>query len=396
MFEKLEMAPADVILGLTEAFKADPNPAKINLGVGVYKDAKGDTPVLESVKCAEKRILDSAKTKTYLPIPGASAFGAATQELLFGQNHPIVVKKRAHTAHTPGGTGALRVASDFLKRCQGAGTVWVSDPTWANHNAIFEAAGLAVRVYPYYDDASKSVAFGAMQETLGQAARGDIVLLHACCHNPSGVDLDLEQWRRTAALLRERALLPLIDFAYQGFGEGIEEDAAGMRIVCDAVDEALICSSYSKNFGLYQERCGALTLVGASDDSASRAFSHVEKAIRANYSNPPAHGGAIVTTILNDPELRALWMREVDEMRGRINGMRELFVSSLKNLGVSRDFSFISRQRGMFSFSGLNRDQVAALRSRRAIYIVGSGRINVAGMTESNMKILCEAIAEVL
>ncbi len=396
MYERLEMAPPDVILGLTEAFKKDPNPEKINLGVGVYKDAHGETPVLESVKQAEARIVSSTKTKGYLPIPGSAEFGAVTRELLFGKDHGLTTSGRAITAHTPGGTGALRVASDFVKRCFSDATVWMSDPTWANHPAIFEAAGLKTAEYPYYDGETKPIAFDAMLDGLGKAARGDLVLLHACCHNPSGKDLSLEQWRQTAALIKERDLLPLVDFAYQGFGDGLEEDAAGLRILCETVDELLICSSYSKNFGLYRDRCGALTLVGASADAAACAFSHVEKAIRANYSNPPAHGGAIVTTIVRDETLRAQWEREVAEMRNRINGMRQLFVDTLREAGVTRDFSFITQQRGMFSFSGLTREQVAELRSTYAIYIVGSGRINVAGMTEGNMKALCSAIAEVL
>lgn len=396
MFEHLEMAPADAILGLTEAFKSDPNPAKINLGVGVYKDARGETPVLESVKQAEARVVQNTATKGYLPIPGAPEFGAATRELLFGKDHALSAGGRARTAHTPGGTGALRVASDFIKRCRGEARIWMSEPTWANHPAIFEAAGLTTAAYPYYDDDTKSISFDAMLEGLRQATPGDLVLLHACCHNPSGVDLSHDQWRETAALIKAQGLLPLVDFAYQGFGDGLEEDAAGLRILCEAVDELLICSSYSKNFGLYRDRCGALTVVAASEDDSARAFSHIEKAIRANYSNPPAHGGAIVTTIMGDDELRRLWEREVAEMRDRINGMRRLFVESLKAAGITRDFSFIARQRGMFSFSGLTREQVAALRAKYAIYIVGSGRINVAGMTDANMPTLCSAMADVL
>ncbi len=396
MFEHIEMADADSILGLTEAFRKDPNPAKINLGVGIYKDGQGGTPILESVKQAEKRMLEQSKVKTYLPIPGTPEFAAIIQELLFSKEHPVMKASRACTAHTPGGTGALRVASDFIKRCFGATTVWVSDPTWGNHNAIFEAAGLSVKPYPYYDPESKSTDFEAMTRVLGTAEKGEVVLLHACCHNPSGVDLSLEQWRETSALIKSRGLLPLVDFAYQGFGNGLDEDAASVRLLCESVDESLICSSYSKNFGLYRERCGALTVVGATENQAACAFSQVEKAIRANYSNPPAHGGEIVTTIMKDPELRALWESEVTAMRNRINGMRVLFVDTLKEIGVKQDFSFIKHQRGMFSFSGLSRDQVDKLRSLYGIYIVGSGRINVAGMTPSNIRPLCRAIADVL
>ncbi len=396
MFDKIEMAPADAILGLTEAFRKDPNPDKINLGVGIYKDEHGQTPTLESVKQAEKRILEQAKTKTYLPIPGAPEFGTAVRTLLFPRDHPVTNANRACTAHTPGGTGALRVASDFIKRCFGTACVWVSEPTWANHAAIFEAAGLSVKTYPYYEAETKTLDFNAMMGALETAKQGDILLLHACCHNPSGVDLTLEQWQATADLAKARGLLPLVDFAYQGFGNGLAEDAAGVRLLCECVNEALVCSSYSKNFGLYQDRCGALTLVGASEETAANAFSHVEKAIRANYSNPPAHGGKIVTTVIHDPELRALWQKEVTAMRNRINGMRVLFVDTLKQIGVTQDFSFIKQQRGMFSFSGLSREQVAQLRAKYAIYIVGSGRINVAGITESNIMPLCRAIADIL
>lgn len=396
MFEHLEMAPADAILGLTEAFKRDTTPGKINLGVGVYKDTSGKTPVLQSVHLAEERLLAEENTKSYLPIVGDAEYGRLTRGLLFGTETKIEQKKCACTAHTPGGTGALRVAGDFIKRCFGNAAVWMSDPTWANHPAIFDAAGLEVKTYSYYDAENKAVAFDAMLESLKEAPRGDVVLLHACCHNPSGVDLSIEQWRTLSVFLKERELLPLVDFAYQGFADGLEEDAQGLRIVADAVDEMLVCSSYSKNFGLYRDRCGAITIIGQSEDTAARAMSHVAKVIRSNYSNPPALGGMIVTTILSDPALSEMWKREVAEMRERINGMRSLFVESLKAAGVKQDFSFIKQQRGMFSFSGLNREQVAALRLKHAIYIVSSGRINVAGMTEANMTVLCEAIAEVL
>lgn len=396
MFEKIEMAPPDAILGLTDAFKKESNPNKINLGVGIYKDEKGGTPTLESVKRAEKRLLEASAPKTYLPIPGAPEFGAAVRELVFSREHPVSAQNRACTAHTPGGTGALRVAADFLKRCTGARSVWMSDPTWANHPAIFEAAGHPIKTYPYYDSQTKGIDFAAMRSALANADKGDVVLLHACCHNPSGVDLTLNQWRDLAVIIKDLDLMPVVDFAYQGFGEGLEEDAAGVRLLCESVNEALVCSSFSKNFGLYQDRCGALTLVAGTAENAACAFSQVEKAIRANYSNPPAHGGQIVTTIMGDPELHSLWESEVTAMRNRINGMRVLFVDTLKEIGVAQDFSFIKRQRGMFSFSGLTRDQVAELRSKHAIYIVGSGRINVAGMTPENIRPLCLAIADVL
>lgn len=396
MFERLDMAPPDAILGLTETFKKDPNPDKINLGVGVYKDAAGETPVLPCVKEAEKRLLESEKTKGYLPIPGDPGYARLVQELLFGHGNEILSSGRAHTAHTPGGTGALRVAGDFIKACMPGATVWLSDPTWANHVQIFEAAGLDVRTYPYYDHESKAVNVDGMLGALQQAPEGDVVLLHGCCHNPSGMDLDGAQWQALADMAKRQRFVPLIDFAYQGFGDGLEEDAGGVRALARPDTEFFVCSSFSKNFGLYRERTGAFTVVGHDADGADKAFSHVKRVIRANYSNPPAHGGLVVRTVLEDPGLRATWEAAVAEMRARINGMRQLFVDTLESKGVRQDFSFITRQKGMFSFSGLNKEQVAKLREKYAIYIVGSGRINVAGMTEDNMDRLCGAIRDVL
>lgn len=396
MFEHLEMAPPDAILGLTESFKKDANPGKINLGVGVYKDEQNRTPVLKSVKLAEEKLLKEETSKSYLSIPGSPAYGACVRQLLFGSGHEILASGRAQTAQTPGGTGALRVAADFIKQQFPGAAVWLSSPTWANHNAIFAAAGLEIKAYPYYDAEKKCLDFEAMKSVLASAPAGDVILLHACCHNPSGIDPDLGQWEALADLTREKGHLPLFDFAYQGFGKGLEEDAAGLRAFCTEGRELLVCSSFSKNFGLYNERVGALTLVGATAGAAAAAFSHVEKSIRSNYSNPPAHGGAIVTAILEDAEMRALWVGELAEMRDRIRAMRDSFVHTLKAKGVARDFSFITQQNGMFSFSGLNQDQVKTLREKYAIYIVGSGRINVAGMTPKNMDVLCEAIASVL
>lgn len=396
MFEQLEMAPADAILGLTEAFKKDPAPHKINLGVGVYKDDHNQTPILKSVKKAEERLLSDESSKTYLSIPGSPAYATCVQRLLFGEAHEILSSGRARTAHTPGGTGALRVAGDFIKQQFPGASVWLSDPTWANHNGIFAAAGVATKSYPYYDAAGKCLNFEAMKVAISAAPAGDFILLHACCHNPSGMDPDGAQWKELADLTLAKGLIPLFDFAYQGFARGLDEDAAGLRAFCTAGRELLVCSSFSKNFGLYNERVGALTLVGSDAAAAESAFSHVEKAIRSNYSNPPFHGGAIVSTILNDPELRALWVEELTEMRDRIQKMRDGFVAALKARGVAQDFSFIATQNGMFSFSGLTKAQVDTLRDKYAIYIVGSGRISVAGITPANMDPLCDAIASVL
>jgi len=396
MFEKLTAAPPDAILGLTEAFKKDPNPHKVNLGVGIYKDAQGKTPILPSVKRAEERILAGETTKNYLPIDGTSEYAAAVQELLFGKQHEAVTSQRAVTVQAPGGTGALRVAADFIAKLMPGVTVWLSDPTWPNHPSIFKAANLAIATYPYFDAANNRVNFAAIVAALNQMPAGDVVLLHACCHNPTGGDLTVDQWRQIAAVVARRQLLPLIDFAYQGFADGLHEDTVGLLAMCRPGTELLVASSFSKNFGLYNERIGALTLVAANEAAAQVSLSHLKQTIRANFSSPPAHGAAIVTTVLRDPALRAQWEREVTEMRERINTMRHLFVETLNEKGVVRDFSFIAQQRGMFSFSGLNPDQVKALREKHAVYIVGSGRISVAGMTEDNMDYLCSAIADVL
>ncbi|MHC4881306.1 MAG: amino acid aminotransferase [Planctomycetota bacterium] len=392
MFEKLEMAPADPILGLTEAFNNDPNPAKINLGVGVYKDETGITPVMDSVHKAEKIILDTEKSKGYLPIPGSPDYGKVVRQLLFGADDAYP----AATAHTPGGTGALRVAAQFLKKFYPDATVWVSDPTWPNHNGIFGDAGFTVDKYTYYNAQERSLNFEGMLASMQNMAAGDIILLHACCHNPSGIDPTVEQWKQIAQVVNEKKLLPLVDFAYQGLGRGLDQDAEGLRIVAAAVDEMVICSSFSKNFGLYRERVGAITLKGGSKEIIDKAFSNLKTIIRRIYSNPPSHGGAIVVTIMNDAALRAEWEKEVAQIRDRIAQMRTLFVDTLKAKGVQQDFSFLTTQYGMFSFSGLNPEQVKILREKHSIYIVGSGRINVAGMTKANMDALCTAVAEVL
>ncbi len=396
MFEKVSEAPPDPILGLSEAFKSDPRQEKINLGVGVYKDEAGSTPILKTVKLAEQRLLDHESTKTYLSIEGTAAFASGVQRLLFGTDSDIVTANRARTAHSPGGTGALRIAAEFMVRQLGCRRIWVSNPTWANHNGVFKAAGLEVVQYGYYDAETKAKDFDAMVRDLQQAQPGDAVLLHACCHNPTGIDPSAEEWAVLADLAARQGWLALFDFAYQGFAVGLDEDAAGLRAFAAKNPELLVASSFSKNFGLYNERVGAFTVVAADADTAGKAFSQVKAIVRTMYSNPPAHGGAVVTTILDDPTLRAQWEQEVTEMRERIHAMRTLFVETLKAKGVTRDFSFIQQQNGMFSFSGLNPDQVARLKEEFGIYIVGSGRISVAGMTRANMEALCSAVAAVL
>ncbi|MFA0082737.1 amino acid aminotransferase [Vibrio breoganii] len=396
MFEKVVAAPADPILGLTEEFKKDTRDTKINLGVGIYKNEQGSTPVLATVKKAEQAILETETTKSYLTIEGTAEYGLAVQKLLFGENSAIVSEKRAKTAQAPGGTGALRVAGEFIKRHLNGSKIWISNPTWANHKGVFTAAGIEISEYRYYNAETKAKDFDAMLADLEQANAGDIVLLHGCCHNPTGIDPTADEWQALAKLAADKKLIPLFDFAYQGFAKGVEEDAAGLRAFAEQNSEILVASSFSKNFGLYNERVGAFTLVAANAEVAQTAFSQVKGIIRSIYSNPPAHGSAVVTHILNNAELRKEWEAEVKEMRDRIQEMRTLFVETLKAQGVSRDFSFIERQNGMFSFSGLTKDQVTRLKDEFAIYIVGSGRISVAGMTKDNMLPLCKGIAAVL
>lgn len=396
MFEAVQAAPPDSILGLTEAFNKDDRPGKINLGVGVYKDASGKTPVLPSVKEAERRLVQTEATKSYKPIDGDPAYGACVQQMLFGPGSAIIKDKRAATSHCPGGTGALRVAGDYLAGNHPGATLWISDETWPNHPSIFQASGLPMKRYAYFDAKNNALNLSAMLDDLSKASAGDVVLLHGCCHNPTGVDLIGDDWAKVADLCAQKKLLPLLDFAYQGFAQGIEEDAVGLRTLTQKLPELMVCASFSKNFGLYNERVGSLTVVGGSAAVTQTVQSQVKACIRRNYSNPPAHGGAVVTTILQDAALAAQWRAELTEMRERISGMRSLFVHTLADKGADRDFSFITRQRGMFSYSGLTKDHVAKLRDKHAVYIVGSGRINVAGMTEANMDKLCEAIVDVL
>ena len=396
MFEKITAAPAAPILGLTDIFRADARPNKINLGIGVYKDETGKTPVLTSVKKAEQYLLENETTKNYLGIEGIPAFASCTQELLFGKESPIVTARRARTAQTPGGTGGLRVAADFIANQTSAKRIWISNPSWPNHKNVFSAVGLEVLEYAYYDAANHALDFDGLLNSLKQAQAGDVVLFHGCCHNPTGIDPTAEQWAQLAELSVANGWLPLFDFAYQGFANGLEEDAQGLRIFAAKHQELIVASSYSKNFGLYNERVGACTIVAADAETADRAFSQVKAAIRANYSNPPSHGAAVVATILGNDALRAMWEQELTDMRQRIHRMRQLFVNTLQEKGAQQDFSFIIQQNGMFSFSGLTKEQVLRLREEFGVYAVNSGRVNVAGMTPDNMAPLCEAIVAVL
>ncbi len=396
MFEKIQAAPADPILGLGESFKAETRDNKINLGIGVYKDANGLTPIVKAVKTAEKRLLETENSKNYLTIDGVAAYNQFTQELLFGANSEILSSKRAKTAQSLGGTGALRVAAEFIKRQTNAQNVWISSPTWPNHNAIFNAVGITIRNYRYYNEETHALDWDNMLADLSHADAGDVVLLHGCCHNPTGIDPTPAQWKQLAELSVKNGWLPLFDFAYQGLANGLEEDAQGLRAFAANHKELLIASSYSKNFGLYNERVGAFTIVAADQATAETAFSQVKSIIRTLYSNPSSHGAHAVALVLGDAELKADWINELAGMRDRIKTMRQRFVDLLKEHGAEQDFSFIIEQNGMFSFSGLSPEQVDRLKDEFAIYAVRSGRINVAGITEDNIRYLCESIVKVL
>ena len=396
MFDRVQAAPPDAILGLSEAFQADSNPAKINLAVGQYKDANGATPILECVKQAEERLIKTESSKGYLGIVGHADYRQHVPGLLLGADHPFIAADRISTLQTPGGTGALRVAADFLHTALPDSTVWLSDPTWPNHPNIFAAAGVPTSTYEYYDAENFALNSEAMMASLAKIPAGDVVLLHGCCHNPSGVDLQPEHWQEVAKIVKDRGLIPLVDFAYQGFGDGIEEDAGGLRTLCESAENMIVCSSFSKNFGLYCERIGAMSLISGSAKTTAAITSRAKKCVRANYSNPPAHGAAIVASVLGDKDLTAKWHEELAEMRNRINGLRQSFADEMKRLESPRSFAFITRQRGMFSFSGLTADQVAKLKAEHSIYVVNSGRINVAGMTDANLKDVCAAVRSVI
>lgn len=393
-FAGIQTAPPDAILGLNEAFAADKNPQKMNLSVGVYKDEHGQTPILKCVKEAERRLVDTETTKGYLPIDGVADYRVHVGSLVFGDT---LDASRISVAQTPGGTGALRQAAAFVADQLGPVRVWIPSPTWANHKAVFAAERLPIEEYRYLAADKKTLDAGGMLDDLRSSAKpGDAVLLHACCHNPTGVDPTMDQWQDIAKVIAEKQLLPLIDFAYQGFGSGLREDAAAIALIMNHCDEAVVCSSFSKNFGLYSERVGALAMVSRDAQAAAAVQSQMKRLIRSNYSNPPRHGAAVVATILNDADLTQTWHTELDQMRIRIKDLRQRFVDTMKTAGTGHDFSFLLDQNGMFSFSGLNPMQVDELRTQHSIYIVGSGRINVAGMSESRMDQLCDAVAKVI
>jgi len=396
MFSAVEMAPRDPILGLTEAFNADPRASKVNLGVGIYYDDNGRIPLLEAVRRAERARVDAAPARGYLPIEGFGAYNQAVQQLLFGADSPLLAAGRVATFEALGGTGALRVGADFLRRLYPEAGVWISDPSWENHRALFEAAGFGVQAYPYYDPATHGLRFDAMLEALRALPAHSIVVLHACCHNPTGVDLNATQWDAVVSIVRERGLVAFLDMAYQGFAEGIDPDAMAVRKFADSGLAFFVSSSFSKSFSLYGERVGALSIVTADRDEAARVTSQVKRVIRTNYSNPPTHGAAIVASVLATPELRELWERELAGMRDRIRAMRTGLVQRLRENGVNQDFSFVERQRGMFSYSGLNPKQVERLRDEFGIYAVGTGRICLAALNSRNIDAVAKAMAGVI
>jgi aspartate/tyrosine/aromatic aminotransferase len=392
----LTPAPPDPILGLTETFRADTRPDKVNLSVGVYVDDTGVTPVIPCVLEAERRLLQKAGSKGYLPIDGRPGYKKAVRDLIFGPDHEIVESGRSATAQTPGGTGALRVAADFLLQTGSSKSIWLSEPTWPNHPQLFSLAGFALRAYPYLDESGRSVDVGRMLGALRSAIPGDVVLLHGSCHNPSGVDPDQDTWAAIGEVIAERELLPIVDFAYQGFGFGLREDADWLAGLARPGLEFLVCTSYSKNFALYNERVGALTIVAADAARAAAALSHLKIAIRSNYSNPPAHGADIVETILTDAALRAQWELDLAGMRNRILGNRAMLVDGLVAAGVPGNWEPLRHQRGMFALLGLSADQVTRLRDEFAVYVVSRGRINVAGLTAANLPHVISSVKAVI
>ncbi|HEX5127962.1 MAG TPA: amino acid aminotransferase [Rhodocyclaceae bacterium] len=396
IFAAVEMAPRDPILGLTEAFNADTRNTKVNLGVGVYYDENGKIPLLGAVKAAEKIRLDAAPARGYQPIEGLNAYNTAVQNLLFGAESSLVAEGRTLTIEALGGTGALKVGADYIKRLLPGATVYISDPSWENHRALFEAAGFSVENYPYYDAATRGVNVDAMLTKLNSLAAGSVVVLHACCHNPTGADLADAQWNDVVRVCQTRNLVPFLDMAYQGFADGINADAVAVRAFAASGLQFFISSSFSKSFSLYGERVGALTIVTSAKEEAARVMSQIKRVIRTNYSNPPTHGGAIVAAVLATPELRKQWEDELAGMRVRIRAMRMALVDKLAARGVAQDFSFVTRQRGMFSYTGLTAAQVEKMRADFGIYAVSTGRICLAALNNKNIDYTADAIATVL
>ncbi len=396
IFAAVEMAPRDPILGLNEAYQADTRAEKVNLGVGVYYDDNGKIPLLGAVKTAEEVRLQAAPPRGYQPIEGAQVYNKAVQTLLFGSDSELVSAGRAITVEALGGTGALKVGADFLHRIDPQAKVYISNPSWENHRALFEAAGFEVDTYPYYDASTRGVDFDAMLGGLRSAAAGSIIVLHACCHNPTGADLNASQWAQVVEVIREQGLVAFIDMAYQGFADGIEPDAVVLRLFAQSGLEFFVSSSFSKSFSLYGERVGALTVVTDNKETSTRVLSQIKRVVRTNYSNPPTHGGAIVAAVLSDANLRKQWEDELAGMRDRIRQMRASLVEKIVAAGVEQDFSFVVRQRGMFSFTGLTAEQVERLKHDFGIYAVSSGRICLAALNSHNIDYVANAIAQVV
>ena len=395
LFGAIDMAPRDPILGITEAFNADTNPAKINLGVGVYYDDNGKVPLLECVQQAEAKLIEQLAPRTYLPIDGLAAYDKAVQELVFGAGSAVIQEQRAVTVQSIGGTGALKIGADFLKRFAPEAEVFISDPSWENHRALFESAGFIVNNYTYYDAATHGVNFDGMLTSLRKMDAGSVVVLHACCHNPTGADLSQEQWTQVIQAVVSNGLVPFLDMAYQGFGAGIAEDGAVVRRFAETGVPLLVSNSFSKSFSLYGERAGALSIVATSSEEAARVLSQLKRVIRTNYSNPPTHTAKVVAMVLSTPELRQLWEEELAGMRVRIKEMRNLMVEKLKEKAPGRDFEFVREQVGMFSYSGLTKEQVGKLREQ-SIYAVDTGRICVAALNSTNLDRVVDAVAKVL
>jgi aspartate aminotransferase len=396
VFEVLPALAPDPILGLSAAFRADTNPNKIDLGVGVYKDEQGNTPIVGAVAQAQNRLLESETSKTYITPQGVQGYIDGMLELLLGQGNPAVLANRVAAVQAPGGCGALRILAELLKRCNDNAKVWVSDPTWANHIPLIGNAGLALDTYPYFDKTTASIRFDAMLETLKTIPKGDVVLLHACCHNPTGADLTQDQWRQVAEVAQQQGWLPFIDSAYLGFGDDLETDAFGMRLMVESVPEVIIAASCSKNFGLYRERVGLAVMVTNNSAQTPIVQSQIQAIARGIYSMPPSYGGALVDIILHDDALKASWIAEVDQMRNRMRDLRALLVSKMAENGARKDFSFVNDQKGMFSFLCITPEQVKAVRAEHSVYFVDSSRVNIAGINLTNVDALSKALVSVL
>jgi aromatic-amino-acid transaminase len=396
LFNAVEMAPRDPILGLNEQFNADANPHKVNLGVGVYYDDNGKLPLLQCVQAAEKQMMEAPKARGYLPIDGIAAYDAAVKNLVFGAESEPVKSGRVATIQALGGTGGLKVGADFLKKIKPGAKVLISDPSWENHRALFSQAGFTVEAYPYYNAAKRGIDFDGMLTALNVAPEGTIVVLHACCHNPTGYDITPAQWDQVIAAVKARKLVPFLDMAYQGFGYGIEEDGTVIGKFVASGQDFFVSTSFSKSFSLYGERVGALSVLCENKEEAARVLSQLKIVIRTNYSNPPTHGGQVVAMVLNTPELRKLWEKELGDMRLRIKQMRISLVEKLKAAGVKRDMSFITEQIGMFSYSGLTKDQMVRLRNEFSVYGTDTGRMCVAALNSKNIDYVCASIAKVI